>query len=113
MKHHPTAQDQTDLTTLVAHIDKDICIGCGDCVDICPNGAFSITVEKEGVLPLELCVGCGLCETKCPMGAIKERKRAVLDQERCTGCGSCVKICPAHAIKLVRWDELCPDPDES
>ena len=112
MKRDPV-HDNITLTTYAAEIDNDKCIGCGDCVDTCTNGSFSIEIEKEGLLPLELCVGCGLCETKCPMGAIKENMRAIIDIAHCTGCGSCVSKCPAHAIKLVRVDELCPHLDES
>ena len=40
------------------------CIGCGECVEICPNGAHRI---ENGVHTLNrsLCVGCGKCADSC------------------------------------------------
>ncbi len=50
-------------------IDKDLCVNCGKCVDICAFNALKL--EKEGpVLNRFFCEGCGACEFICPVKAI-------------------------------------------
>jgi len=50
-------------------IDKNRCIGCGKCADVCPTHA--IISFGEPVLVREgLCRGCGACVEACPKGAI-------------------------------------------
>ena len=51
-------------------VDEDECIGCFDCLDVgCP--AISI-LEDEAVIDSEMCIGCGVCAQVCPQGAISE-----------------------------------------
>jgi pyruvate formate lyase activating enzyme len=47
------------------------CIGCGACVDVCPESACALT--PEGV---------------------------VTDLQRCTSCGKCAEICPTKATEM-------------
>jgi dihydropyrimidine dehydrogenase (NAD+) subunit PreA len=53
----------------------------------------------------ELCTGCGLCVRGCISGgyqAIKLVERlAVIDTDYCDGCGLCVGLCPTSAIQLL------------
>lgn len=46
------------------------CTGCGACGDICPVGAISFKINREGfsypVINNELCTSCQLCERVCP-----------------------------------------------
>ncbi len=51
------------------------CIGCGNCVEFCPEGAIEIKI-------------------------IKGKKRAVIDYEYCKGCGICGEVCPIKAIQM-------------
>jgi ferredoxin len=53
-----------------AVVDKNKCLGCGDCVKNCPIGAISL--DKDGL--------------------------AVVDKENCTGCLKCANACPNEAI---------------
>lgn len=40
-----------------------------------------------------LCVGCGNCVPVCPMGAIRiENRKAVIDQDACVECGACIRF---------------------
>jgi ferredoxin len=44
------------------------------------------------------CLGCGTCLESCPNEAIIEGEIYVIDQEKCTECGTCVESCPTEAI---------------
>ena len=57
-------------------IDKELCIACGDCVDLCPEDVFY--GSKEGECPTvtypEECWHEAKCVLACPVeGAIKLR----------------------------------------
>jgi pyruvate formate lyase activating enzyme len=49
------------------------CIGCGTCIEACPNGALS----------------------QLPNGEIR------VDRQRCQGCGECAAACPTNAMELL------------
>ena len=52
-------------------IDLDRCIGCGSCVNACPeHGVLGLIQMRAVLLQPDHCVGHGKCETACPMGAI-------------------------------------------
>lgn len=54
------------------HIDELSCIGCGSCVDACPEGDVLGIVSGVAVLINGLrCVGHGRCAEVCPVGAIQ------------------------------------------
>ncbi|HKM43610.1 MAG TPA: aldo/keto reductase [Limnochordia bacterium] len=52
------------------HIDS-WCVGCGACVNACPNGALEVEGGKARVVAREECVFCGYCGASCPEFAIK------------------------------------------
>lgn len=58
------------VSTRRLHIDE-WCLGCGQCVDACPNGALEIRDGKAVVAFREQCVFCGYCGASCPEFAIK------------------------------------------
>ena len=62
--HRPRAQ--------YPYIDPSICIGCGSCVEACPEGDVLGLVGGQAVVINGLrCVGHGECEKACPVGAIQ------------------------------------------
>lgn len=53
------------------YIDPDECIGCGDCIDACPEDAIE---GKDGYIHMidqDLCEQCGKCVSACDEGCIK------------------------------------------
>ncbi len=57
---------------VVAVVDRDKCIACGACQEICPTGAIFID-EIAQIDPMK-CMGCGQCVAQCPQQAIYLQK---------------------------------------
>jgi thioredoxin reductase (NADPH) len=54
------------------HIDVSHCIGCGACVDVCPEGnVLAVIAGKAAIINGHKCIGHGLCADVCPVGAIE------------------------------------------
>lgn len=47
------------------------CIGCMQCVKVCPKGAANVENNLCRIDPKK-CIKCGLCAAKCPTGAIQD-----------------------------------------
>lgn len=54
--------------------DRDECIGCGACEEICPVDAVKLVDDKAEV-DQDWCIGCGVCAVSCPSEAISIRRR--------------------------------------
>lgn len=59
----------------IVRIDEELCIGCGECVSLCPKKILYID-DKSG---------------KC----------RVSDETKCDRLRGCVRVCPVKAIKIV------------
>ena len=55
-------------------VNKEKCIGCGTCVNVCPVGAISMINGKAGI-DENKCRDCGRCAEACPQGAIYPGER--------------------------------------
>jgi heterodisulfide reductase subunit A len=58
------------ISPTTATVIAERCVGCGDCVVVCPYTAISL-VEGKAEVNSALCKGCGTCAAACPAGAIK------------------------------------------
>ncbi len=47
------------------------CIGCGMCVDVCPQGALRQGPDGDIQIERDCCQGCGLCADACPTTAME------------------------------------------
>lgn len=101
-------------------IDKDLCTGCGACVEACPRGTLGLIPENatpwvacrshdnakmvRQVCSLDPktiigCTGCKMCQKVCEYEAIDINDNlAIIDPEKCTNCGKCVEKCPTKCI---------------
>ena len=54
---------------------SELCTGCGTCINICPNKAIGLSIDKsKGIFISEL------------------------DEELCNNCGLCYQVCPGHFV---------------
>lgn len=61
-------------------------------------------VEVQPEVFQNACIGCGLCVEICPQDAMMQIDgRAVIDLQKCTSCGECVSVCPVQAITDSRF----------
>ncbi len=52
-------------------VDRDKCVGCGECVSVCPAGVYELDDEgKSYPAHPEECQECCSCVEVCPEGAI-------------------------------------------
>jgi len=64
------------------------------------------TVSPE--IKRKKCIGCGDCVSHCSQGALSiVKKKAVMDSLKCIGCGECILICAQEAIQ-VQWNQAIP-----
>ena len=64
--------------------------------------------NKKIKLFLSKCVGCGICVEICPNSAIPTSligfisSLAKIDEDKCDGCGKCVQACSHEALVMLK-----------
>jgi NAD-dependent dihydropyrimidine dehydrogenase PreA subunit len=53
--------------------DKQLCNGCGICVDVCPHAVFKMENKRAELVDRGACMECGACAKNCEQGAIRVR----------------------------------------
>ncbi|MBU2488199.1 MAG: 4Fe-4S binding protein [Proteobacteria bacterium] len=51
-------------------VDEEKCVGCGDCLEVCPHGVLKVEKGKATAVDHDACMECGACAKNCPAGAI-------------------------------------------
>ncbi len=63
------------------------------------NKFFNFGTLKPKLIK-EKCIKCGNCEEVCPQGAITLKPYPVITREKCISCYSCIEHCPVGALTL-------------
>ena len=51
-------------------VDAEKCVGCGECVDVCPVEVYELQNNKAVAVNPEECLGCESCVEVCDQNAI-------------------------------------------
>jgi len=54
----------------ISHINQDLCVGCGTCVEKCHFNVIKLNDENKAEKVGDYCIGCGICAYFCPENAI-------------------------------------------
>ena len=65
------------LEAAIAAVNRDLCLGCGRCREVCEFHTLEIVKDEREVPVCQvnevICQGCGACTVACPTGAISIR----------------------------------------
>ena len=65
-----TFQHLEDTMGYNVNVDTDKCVGCGECVDVCPVEVYEIKDGKSEPVNSEECLGCESCVEVCETSSI-------------------------------------------
>jgi pyruvate formate lyase activating enzyme len=61
----------------------------------------SVSAFQEKMYAPNKCIGCGTCVEECPENALTSTAGGIVtDTESCTLCGKCAEVCPTKAIEM-------------
>jgi len=75
IKRREIPRDEIMATYFIRYTDEEECIGCGDCIEVCPVDALAMGNDFP-IADEDWCIGCGLCIIKCPQSAVKLRAKS-------------------------------------
>lgn len=81
---------------------KNLAMGCASQRGKREQHATTVSVNAEK------CIGCGNCVRVCPQQAMSlEEKKSHCDSSRCIGCFECITVCEQKAIEM-DWETDVP-----
>lgn len=63
-------------------INKDLCIGCGACVGVCPTGSLNLDESGHCECNNETCIQCLACISTCPVEAISDEEEVEKEEPK-------------------------------
>ena len=78
----------------IISINEDLCIGCGNCITSCAEGALQMVNGKAKLVKEDFCDGLGNCIGDCPTDALKIIEKEVSTPE----CGTMPCGCPSSMV---------------
>jgi len=66
----PVKAISQDPVTKVVSVDPEICVGCGQCVEVCVSGVIQLRQDTRVPSLCDLCKGRYECVRHCPTGAL-------------------------------------------
>jgi NAD-dependent dihydropyrimidine dehydrogenase PreA subunit len=57
-------------SVVTLELDREACIGCGRCLEVCPHQVFALEGKKAALSDRDACMECGACALNCPVKAI-------------------------------------------
>lgn len=66
------------VTSYLAEVNEDTCVGCGTCIEICPMETIQL-VDNIAKISEDKCIGCGVCAHNCPEKAIHLKRTGPRD----------------------------------
>ena len=67
------AKGYVSVLPTISEVDRERCIGCGLCENLCPFSAIRVVETEKGSKSETIaasCKGCGICSASCPQQAI-------------------------------------------
>lgn len=56
-------------------------------------------ISFKGYQITDACIGCGNCVNNCPQHCIEKGNPYKIEQEHCLHCGNCYEVCPVKAVE--------------
>lgn len=86
-------------------VNRDLCTGCGLCVETCPISAITLLKEKrkKKASISDLCVDCKACTRVCPVKAIEPDRMPKEGGISCPACPINCTIKPGHTGACQRF----------
>ncbi|MFX1399456.1 MAG: CoB--CoM heterodisulfide reductase iron-sulfur subunit A family protein [Promethearchaeota archaeon] len=85
------SKDKLSIIGSIAEIDEDMCIGCGNCRDLCAYNAIEIGDRKS-----EYKANGVMEQSQAELIWYKSKVHSAM----CKGCGRCIEVCPVGALTL-------------
>ena len=111
-----------DVVTL--ELDREKCIGCNMCTDVCPHAVFTVEDRKARIVDRDACMECGACEMNCPVEAISVKSgvgcAAAVIQGAIKGtepncdccCGESSSACTVPGAEEKSMPSRCGSPED-